>query len=94
VSRAGIRPGTRASVVSEADSSGTFTDFRAKRGSLLTFAEQYFRMSLLSDAMRSTFTTKCCVCGAVIRRRDALGHDGLAFCSVLHEAEYIVATAD
>ncbi|MBO9044271.1 MULTISPECIES: hypothetical protein [Curtobacterium] len=51
-------------------------------------------MSLLSDAMRSTFTTKCAVCGAVIRKRDALDHEGLAFCSVLHEAEYIVATLD
>ncbi|WP_420367384.1 hypothetical protein [Curtobacterium sp. L1-20] len=51
-------------------------------------------MSLLSDAMRSTFTTKCAVCGAVIRRRDALDHDGLAFCSVLHEAEFIVSTLD
>lgn len=51
-------------------------------------------MSLISDAVRSTFTTKCSVCGAVIRKRDALDHGGLAFCSVLHEAEYIVATLD
>ena len=51
-------------------------------------------MSLLSEAMRSTFTTKCVVCSAVIRKRDALDHEGHAFCSVLHEAEYIVATLD
>ncbi|MFJ4297486.1 hypothetical protein ABC270_08905 [Curtobacterium sp. 1P10AnD] len=51
-------------------------------------------MSLLSDAIRSTFTVRCVVCGAVISKRAALDHDGLAFCSVLHEAEYIVATLD
>lgn len=84
----------RAFVVSEADSSDSFTVFKARRGSLFTFAEQDLGMSLLSDAMRSTFTTKCAVCGAVIRRRDALDHEGLAFCSVLHEAEFIVSTLD
>ncbi|WP_186377273.1 hypothetical protein [Curtobacterium pusillum] len=51
-------------------------------------------MSLLSETMRSTFTTRCAVCGTVISKRNALGHSGLAFCSVLHEAEYFVATAD
>jgi hypothetical protein len=51
-------------------------------------------MSLLSDVIRSNSTTKCVVCGAVISKREALGLDGLAFCSVLHEAEHIVATLD
>ncbi|WIE66331.1 hypothetical protein DEI99_007285 [Curtobacterium sp. MCLR17_036] len=51
-------------------------------------------MSLLSDAVRSTFTTRCAVCDAVISRRDAIDHAGRAFCSVLHEAEYVVATLD
>ena len=57
-------------------------------------AEDDLLMSLLSDAIRSTFTVRCVVCGAVISKRAALDHDGLAFCSVLHEAEYIVATLD
>ena len=51
-------------------------------------------MSLLSDVIRSHSTIQCVVCGAVISKRDALGLDGLAFCSVLHEAEHIVATLD
>lgn len=75
-------------------SGGTFTPLQARRSPLFIFGGEHICMSLLSDAMRSTFTTKCSVCGAVIRKRDALGHEGLAFCSVLHEAEYIVATAD
>jgi hypothetical protein len=51
-------------------------------------------MSLLSDALRRTSTTTCAVCGAVIPKRGALAYDRLAFCSVLHEAEYVVATLD
>lgn len=49
-------------------------------------------MSLLSDAVRAASTTPCAACGAVIRKRDALIEDGLAFCSVLEQAEWFVAT--
>jgi len=85
---------SRGFVAYQADSLASFIGFRGDRTPLFTFSAQHERMSLISDVVRSTFTTKCSVCGAVIRKRDALDHEGLAFCSVLHEAEYIVATLD
>ena len=46
-------------------------------------------MSLISDVIRSQTHATCATCGATIAKWDALVLDGKAFCSVLHEVEYV-----
>ncbi|ROS74171.1 hypothetical protein EDF24_3184 [Curtobacterium sp. PhB130] len=51
-------------------------------------------MSLLTDAIKSSRTTHCAVCGTVMLKHDAIDRDGEHFCSVLHEVEYAVTMLD